>query len=288
MGAKRLFCAALAFVVVCALVSEVLSSLLGTTIDVAETTAPRFDSQLPNHQNSAPHSNGLFAAHPKKALHATEEAKLKRGRSATRTRGRSGGNPLVYTYEIVQSYNHDPEAFTQGLLCAGGGVDDSKVPPGGEGCKYFWESTGINGKSGVRLVERESGSVVKQNTADVNSDHFGEGVVRYKDEMLMLTWQTNVGLAFDSETLRWKRDFTTPMTDGWGLTLAPGNKFIGTDSTEYLYTMSLNAEGNLEQTSKKTIHDGKRSVKWLNEIEWIEVDGEAEVRVPTCLPLSSY
>ena len=44
---------------------------------------------------------------------------------------------------------------------------------------------------------------------------------------------------------------------------------------------------NLEQIRKKTIHDGKRSVKWLNEIEWIEVDGEAEVRVPTCLSCHS-
>ena len=101
----------------------------------------------------------------------------------------------------------------------------------------------------------------------------------YKNELLMLTWQTNLGLAFDSASLELQREFTTPMTDGWGLTLAPGDKFIGTDSTAILYTLKMDADGNLEETSRSTIHDAEKEVKWLNEIEWVEHDGVGEVRV---------
>src|SRR4051794_32920225 len=47
-----------------------------------------------------------------------------------------------YDYEIVNSWPHDPEAFTQGLIYLKG---------------ILIESTGLNGRSSLRKVELETG-----------------------------------------------------------------------------------------------------------------------------------
>ena len=47
------------------------------------------------------------------------------------------GEP-VYGYTVVRSYPHDRAAFTQGLLFRNG---------------VFYESTGLNGRSGIRKVK---------------------------------------------------------------------------------------------------------------------------------------
>ena len=171
------------------------------------------------------------------------------------------GKPRLYTYKIKAEFDHDAKAFTQGLLCAGGEVagsaagggahEDTSLASGtadGEPCPLMWESTGLNGQTSVRLVERATGKVVKQQQKSIEHKHFGEGLVAYNSEILMLTWQvprppgpprvhscaaaappdlsqkrvcgcarqTNIGIAFDrrSPTYERSRVFTTPMTDG--------------------------------------------------------------------------
>ena len=51
----------------------------------------------------------------------------------------------VYSYRIVNTYPHDPNAFTQGLVYRDG---------------VLYESTGLRGRSDVRRVELESGRVL--------------------------------------------------------------------------------------------------------------------------------
>ena len=63
--------------------------------------------------------------------------------------------PRLYTYEIIATHDHDSAAFTQGLLCAD--LDGARA--WSESCEQFWESTGLYGESGVRLVDRASGKV---------------------------------------------------------------------------------------------------------------------------------
>src|SRR5258708_7049338 len=50
------------------------------------------------------------------------------------------------TYEVVNSFPHDPQAFLQGLLWWDGG---------------FYESTGLYGHSTLRRVEFPTGKVIK-------------------------------------------------------------------------------------------------------------------------------
>ena len=50
------------------------------------------------------------------------------------------------TYRIVHTYPHDPQAYTQGLLFEDG---------------HLYESTGLNGRSSLRMVDLETGRVLQ-------------------------------------------------------------------------------------------------------------------------------
>src|SRR3954463_14565822 len=87
----------------------------------------------------------------------------------------AAGNLPVYGYQIVRTYPHDPKAFTQGLQFVDG---------------VLYEGTGQVGQSSIRKVELETGTVLQKR--DVPAPHFGEGITVWKDEIIELTWQTNV------------------------------------------------------------------------------------------------
>jgi len=67
--------------------------------------------------------------------------------------------PVVYTYEVINEYPHDSQAFTQGFVYHNG---------------YFYESTGQNGKSTLRKTEIATGKVLKK--IDLDRQYFGEGM----------------------------------------------------------------------------------------------------------------
>ena len=52
----------------------------------------------------------------------------------------------VYGYTVVNSFPHDPQAFTQGLIVRDG---------------VLYESTGLNGRSSLRKVRLETGEVLQ-------------------------------------------------------------------------------------------------------------------------------
>jgi len=56
------------------------------------------------------------------------------------------GEPPYYTYRVIQTYPHDPTAFTQGLVFHQG---------------FLYEGTGLVGESTLRKVELESGAVLQ-------------------------------------------------------------------------------------------------------------------------------
>src|SRR5579872_609942 len=57
----------------------------------------------------------------------------------------------VDSYRVVASYPHDPGAFTQGLEFVDG---------------RFYEGTGLNGQSNIRIVAPSTGAVVKKQAID--------------------------------------------------------------------------------------------------------------------------
>ena len=101
----------------------------------------------------------------------------------------TASSPKLYTFKLLAEFDHDPNAFTQGLLC-------SEKPD----CETFYESTGLYGQTSVREVVRSTGAVLRKQD-DIDSKYFGEGLVRLGDEFILLLWKTSKVLVFDAETL---------------------------------------------------------------------------------------
>ncbi|MDY0745441.1 glutaminyl-peptide cyclotransferase [Paucibacter sp. R3-3] len=156
----------------------------------------------------------------------------------------------VYGFEIVRSYPHDPQAFTEGLFFKDG---------------FLYESTGLEGRSSVRKVRLETGEVLQGTT--LPSDLFGEGIVDWGDQIIGLTWQTQLGFVLKLGDFSFVKKFSYA-GEGWGLTKNK-TELIQSDGTAEL--RFIDPATLKEKRRVKVTADGK-PVTQLNELEW--VDGE--------------
>ena len=108
--------------------------------------------------------------------------------------------PPVYTYEIVTTYPHAADAFTQGLVYEGG---------------RLYESTGLYGSSSLREVNLQTGAVLRQ--VNVPSQYFAEGMTLFQGKIFQLTFQSQVGFVYDPATFAMIGQFSYT-GEGWGLT----------------------------------------------------------------------
>lgn len=157
--------------------------------------------------------------------------------------------------EVVKTYPHDPQAFTQGLEYYGGSL---------------YESTGQTGHSSLRKVDLESGKVLQK--IDLSSDYFGEGLTIFRGKIYQLTWLTNVGFVYDLKSFRKLGDFHYT-GEGWGLTHDASNLILseGTNTLRYLNPETFEVARRLE------IYSGTTAVTNLNELECIGDDIYANV-----------
>ena len=153
----------------------------------------------------------------------------------------------VYTYRIINSYPHDNEAFTQGLVFEDG---------------FLYEGTGLRKHSTLRKVELVSGNVVKN--YDLPEEYFGEGITIYDNKIIQLTWKSKEGFVYDKDSFKLLDRFTYP-TEGWGLT-HNGHQLIMSDGSSNLYF--LDPETFIE-TKRIRVSDGNRQIDMLNELEYI-------------------
>ena len=166
------------------------------------------------------------------------------------------GSIPVYTYEIVNIYPHDRGAFTQGLVYEEGGI--------------LYEGTGLRGRSTLRLVELETGDVLRLHSLPIHL--FGEGVAVYGDQIFQLTWQSHVGFVYDKDSFELLQEFTYP-TEGWGIT-HDGQRLIMSDGTSTLHFLDPET---LEETGQIEVYDQNGPVNRLNELEYIHGEVYANV-----------
>ncbi len=162
-------------------------------------------------------------------------------------------SPTLYTYNIVQTYPHDINAFTEGLVFDNG---------------YLYESTGE--ASSLRRVDLTSGNVLKEVNLPV--EYFGEGLTIVNDTLIQLTWQNHIGFIVDKATLSLIGNFSYS-TEGWGLTY-DGNYLIMSDGTSNLYFLDPTTFQRIGQVS---VHDGNTSVTNINELEYVNGDVYANI-----------
>lgn len=151
------------------------------------------------------------------------------------------------TYAVVNSYPHDPRAFTQGLVYHKG---------------YLYESTGLYGESSLRKVDLETGKVLQQ--VDLPAEYFAEGLVIYEDQLVQLTWREKVGFVYDLEDFSIIRQFTY-QTQGWGLTY-DDQRLILSDGTDRLYFLDPNT---FQVVDSLSITYQGQAIQRLNELEYI-------------------
>lgn len=160
----------------------------------------------------------------------------------------AGAAVPVYGYEVKHSYPHDPQAFTQGLLFRNG---------------VLYESTGLNGRSSVRKVALETGKVLLK--TDIPQQYFGEGITAVGNLIIGLTWTSQTGFVFDSETLQLKQTFSYP-GEGWALA-TDGERIYMSDGTAYIRVLDPKT---MQQTRRIRVTADGEPVTQINELEWVE------------------
>jgi glutamine cyclotransferase len=161
----------------------------------------------------------------------------------------------VFGYQVVRVFPHDPKAFTQGLVFDQG---------------FFYEGTGLLGRSSLRKVELETGKVLK--LVKLPDGLFGEGVALWEDKIIQLTWKSKTGFVYDRPTFRLLKRFFYP-TEGWGLT-QDGKHLIMSDGSSFLYFLDPQ---NFKVIRRIRVQAEGLPVAFLNELEYIKGEIYANV-----------
>ena len=155
--------------------------------------------------------------------------------------------PVNYGYEVVNTWPHDADAFTQGLIFAEG---------------KLYESTGQVGSSSLRLIEPQTGKVLKK--IDVPPPFFAEGITLLNGKIYQLTWQHGIGFIYDAQKMEQIGRFEYN-GEGWGLT-TDGRSLIISDGSNLLKFIDPDS---FRVTKTIAVADGKLPVKELNELEYV-------------------
>src|ERR1700691_1510397 len=152
------------------------------------------------------------------------------------------------SYQVIHVYPHDSHAFTQGLIYLDG---------------YLYESTGLHGRSSLRMVDLSTGKVLQK--YDLPTEYFGEGLTDWGSTLIQLTWQTHTGFVYDRFSFSLLRTFHYE-GEGWGLT-HDQTQLIMSDGTSYL--RFLDPKSFKETRRVRVLDESGHPVEQLNELEYL-------------------
>jgi glutaminyl-peptide cyclotransferase len=160
------------------------------------------------------------------------------GRTTLRTDG----------YQVIHTYPHDSKAFTQGLIFLDG---------------HLYESTGLNGRSSVRMIDLVSGEVLQKH--ELAPQYFGEGLTDWSSNLIQLTWKSHKAFVYDRFSFSLERTLDYE-GEGWGLTHDDAD-LIMSDGTSYLRFLDPKSFRVIRRIH--VVDEAGRSVENLNELEYI-------------------
>jgi len=161
----------------------------------------------------------------------------------------------VYKCEIINSYPHDRNAFTQGLVFEN---------------NHLYEGTGLYGRSSLRKIQLETGTILK--VRNLSDQYFGEGITIYQNKIIQLTWKNYVGFVYDKDYFLKIQEFHYP-SEGWGITY-DGEHLILSDGTSKLHFIDPET---FEEVRQIQVFSNEGPVKHLNELEYVKGDIYANV-----------
>lgn len=155
----------------------------------------------------------------------------------------------VYGYEIVNTFRHDGDAFTQGLIFKDG---------------FLFESTGQEGDSSLRKVDLQTGKVLQKH--DLKDDIFAEGMTALGDKIYQISWQNKTCFVYNQSDFKPVQELRYN-GEGWGLT-NDGTNLIMSDGSHLLkfvdpQTFTIKRTLPVFQATGKPLY-------LLNELEYVK------------------
>jgi glutaminyl-peptide cyclotransferase len=170
------------------------------------------------------------------------------GSASPKPFGQTGSEPANLEVHVIESYPHDPGAFTQGLVWAGN--------------NQLYESTGLEGQSSLRRVTIASGEVNQR--YDLDDKHFGEGLAMVDDRLVQLTWKNKTAFVYDKTTFDQQQTFDYS-GEGWGLCY-DGERLVMSDGSS---TLTFRDATTFDPIGSVDVHRGTKSLSQLNELECV-------------------
>lgn len=172
----------------------------------------------------------------------------KRGILTTTVRVKPAAAPVKCSYEVVKVYDHDPQAYTQGLIYHDG---------------YMYEGTGQFGESSIRKIDMANGKILS--VLNIDSQYFGEGITIFGDKIYQITWRSRIGFIYDLKTFSMESSFTYN-SEGWGITTVD-DYLIMSDGSHKLYHIAPSTFNIIKEVE---VYDHNGMVPQLNELEYID------------------
>ncbi|WP_112141277.1 glutaminyl-peptide cyclotransferase [Glycomyces dulcitolivorans] len=158
---------------------------------------------------------------------------------------------LNATVEVVETYDHDPGSFTQGL-------ELGEHPEFGT---VLYESAGLYGESDIRIIDPETGEVLA--SQDLPAEDFAEGLTLTDDAIWQITWQEHRAYKRDLVTL----DIIETVEyegEGWGICY-DGERLVMSDGSA---TLTFRDPVTFEETGTVDVeNEGGEPVFSINELE---------------------
>jgi len=151
-------------------------------------------------------------------------------------------------YRIVQSYPHDATSFTQGLFWQDG---------------HLYEATGQYGHSRVARLDLETGKALAE--TKLPADQFGEGITRWGEQIIGVTWQNGIGHRWSIKDLKPLGTFKYD-GEGWGVTMV-GDSLVLSDGSSDLKFLD---PATMAEQKRITVRFGGRPLAMINELETID------------------
>ncbi|WP_338424473.1 glutaminyl-peptide cyclotransferase [Sphingopyxis kveilinensis] len=151
-------------------------------------------------------------------------------------------------YRIVQSFPHDTSSFTQGLFWHDG---------------HLYEATGQYGRSRVARLDLQTGKALAE--TPLPADQFGEGITRWGDQIIGVTWQSGIGHRWRIKDLKPTGTFRYD-GEGWGVTMV-GDALALSDGTPDLRFLD---PATMTEKRRVTVRFAGRPVARINELETID------------------
>jgi len=149
--------------------------------------------------------------------------------------------------ELLGSLPHEGKAWAEGLLVSEG---------------ILWESTGLEGKSQVRGLEKTTGAVLW--AVPNPQGFFGEGLVRAFGKTYLLSYTEGEAFLFDRDAVQPYTLLASYEGEGWGLT-ATDKYLVNSNGSANLYYRDPET---FEVVREAPVEYERQPVPRLNELEF--------------------